>query len=68
MKITEGKDDIESTTPGLCQICYKNKIECIFLPCGHARTFKECATNFKNSEQPCAYCQKAVSSTHWIYL
>ena len=62
-------DDLGKTTnSGLCQICYDKKIECIFLPCGHARTCEECATRIKNSGKPCPYCRKSVSTTHRIYL
>ena len=72
MRANEGKDDDDEsaapTTAGLCQICYDKKIECIFLPCGHARTCEECATRIKNSGQPCPYCRKSVSTTHRIYL
>ena len=70
-KSSEGRDDDNSGTTansGLCQICYVNKIECIFLPCGHARTCEECATRIKNSGKPCPYCRKSVSTTHRIYL
>ncbi|XP_065906401.1 baculoviral IAP repeat-containing protein 2-like isoform X2 [Dysidea avara] len=66
-----GKDDSTTAAPvnsGLCQICYDKKIECIFLPCGHARTCEECATRIKNSGKPCPYCRKPVSTTHRIYL
>ena len=53
---------------GTCQICYDKKIDCIFLPCGHARTCEDCATRIKNSGQPCPYCGKGVSTTYRIYL
>lgn len=52
----------------LCQICYDKKIDCIFLPCGHARTCERCATKIKNSGKPCPYCRKGVSTTYRIYL
>jgi len=72
MRTIEGKDaEDESTAPtnaGLCQICFDKKIECIFLPCGHARTCEDCAARIKSSGQPCPYCRKSVSTTHRIYL
>ncbi|XP_065906481.1 baculoviral IAP repeat-containing protein 7-B-like isoform X2 [Dysidea avara] len=70
VKISEGRDDDDDTSAnsGLCQICFDKKIECIFLPCGHAKTCEECATRIKNSGKPCPYCRKSVSTTHRIYL
>jgi len=74
MRASDSKDDDEdvsgtaTTNTGLCQICYDKKIECIFLPCGHARTCEECATRIKNSGHPCPYCRKSVSTTYRIYL
>jgi len=72
MRTSEDRDDDDDTnaptTTGLCQICYDKKIECIFLPCGHARTCEECATRIKNSGHPCPYCRKSVSTTHRIFL
>ena len=53
---------------GLCQIFYDKKIECIFLPCGHASTCEECATRIKNFGKPCPYCRKPVSTMLQIYL
>ena len=68
MKTGKDMDDDSISKAGLCQICYGKKIECIFLPCGHARTCEDCAIRIKNSGQPCPYCRKSVSTTHRIYL
>ena len=69
IKTSDSKgDDMATTGMGLCQICYDKKIDCIFLPCGHARACDECATRIKNSGQPCPYCRKDVSATYRIYL
>ena len=70
VKTEASKDDSTATDTNsrLCQICYDKTIECVFFPCGHAKTCEECATRIKNSGKPCPYCRKSVSTTYRIYL
>ena len=61
------RDDTGSAGLGLCQICYDKKIDCIFLPCEHARTCERCATKMRNSEKLCPWCKEKVEAIDHIY-
>ena len=49
-----------------CQICFNGSVECVLLPCGHARYCQSCANHLK--QQSCPNCRQPVSSVHRIYL
>ncbi|KAL3084373.1 hypothetical protein niasHS_008330 [Heterodera schachtii] len=48
-----------------CVVCFKEKIEVIFLPCGHAFACQNCANKIGKS---CAICRNKITDSHRIYL
>ena len=61
----EERSPVEGT---LCQICHRQKVNCVLLPCGHMRTCEGCGGNIKSSGQPCPQCRRAILTAHHAFL
>ncbi|CAF1108707.1 unnamed protein product [Adineta ricciae] len=53
------KDDTDEND-GLCQLCYDEKANCVFLPCGHLFLCSKCRVRYESSsnEKRCPTCRK----------
>ena len=50
-----------SSTDGLCSVCFDEKRNTIFLPCKHACTCNLCALELKKKFQPCPICKNIIN-------
>ena len=54
-------DIFNSSTDGLCSVCFDEKRNTIFLPCKHACTCNLCAFELKKKYQPCPICKNVIN-------
>ena len=53
----------------LCQICYREQVQVLLLPCRHAKMCDSCAVRITVSQnKPCPHCKTPVESIQRIYL
>lgn len=60
----------------MCNICCDNKIDTIFMPCGHTVACGECCkiilepsyVTYDNFNAKCPICKQYINTTHKIYL
>ncbi|MGI4816645.1 MAG: RING-HC finger protein [Janthinobacterium lividum] len=50
-------DDLTSTDGVKCKICYKERLEVLFIPCGHVSACVQCASTMKK----CPICRYPIS-------
>ena len=60
-------DDNARVVP-VCKMCYNEQVECVFLPCGDAKSCEGCARQVFNSGRPCPFCDETLAVIHSIYL
>lgn len=44
----------------LCCVCYKEKYNNVFIPCGHVCCCQNCAKRVYNSTHKCPICRQAI--------
>ena len=52
---------------GQCKICLDKKIDCVYVPCGHAVSCLECAGEYRNTTRKCPFCRAVSTSIIRLY-
>lgn len=57
----------ESTKPS-CQICFKNEVKAVCVPCGHSSLCMTCARKVSSEETPkCPFCSQVLTMTMEVF-
>lgn len=59
-KPIQGTDDIPVTTAGACRVCFTNRIDVSFKPCGHEIVCSDCSTKIGKT---CPLCRATIEGT-----
>ena len=47
----------------ICKLCIENKIDCVFIDCGHLMSCLRCSRNLEN----CPFCRQTIYKTMKVY-
>ena len=61
-EVKEGDDYSDNVT---CKICMTNKVNMVYIPCGHCFC-SECDN--RNTKRLCPICRKSINSTQKFYI
>lgn len=51
-----------------CNICMNAEVNSVILPCRHATMCYDCATQVKNLNGTCPFCNSAIEDTLQLYM
>lgn len=57
---TKEENPLDETTNNICQVCYANPPDSVFMPCGHGAVCYECAVDIWKSSAECYLCRDEI--------
>ncbi|XP_057844816.1 E3 ubiquitin-protein ligase APD2 [Cryptomeria japonica] len=59
---------LEISDENLCTICFEDRKNCFFQPCGHCATCYNCGLRVKEASAACPICRQPIQDVRKIYI